>query len=243
MPSRIRVTLNDNYTSVVSSVFLVDHSEYFFRCLAGNWQEGSKGDVVLDFNMASWRIFQHWIETGIASSQPPKSPRIALHESPDALFDMTRKTEHSISECMASIERLTNAWVLGEYLVAPRFQNDVIDELTCAYGNFWHYKNDIPWPQILYACKNTLPNSAMHKVMLDLILFVTSIRSIDKDSRRLVEECGFTGAVGLMNTHPPLGNGVRRPAPWNRTRTFYHVKPREQHNVPVSWYHRYRAAS
>ena len=191
----------------------------------------------MDFDAVSSWIFHHWLQTGIANSLPPKSAGITVHESQDALFDMNSRTQRAITDCMASIESLTNAWIMGDYLVAPQFQNDVIDELTCAYGNYWHYRNDIPWPQMMYTCQNTLPNSPIHKVMLDLMLFVTSIKPIDGDLRRLLEECGFAGSVGPLNSHPSiLGNGVRRPAPWNRSRAYYHIKPRGGYSSPMPWY-------
>jgi hypothetical protein len=184
---------------------------------------------MLDFNLATWCIFRNWLETGVVTSEPPIPPGMTLTGFQNAVFDSKSNSYRSVDDCMVSIERLTQAWILGDYILAPQFQNDVVDELTCAYQNSWSHKNEIPWSHLKYTCENTLENSRLQRVVLDLLLFRTSTKCImlDQEASRFFEECGFTNYVQLASGQNSVySNGGRRPAPWNRSRTFYHIKPR-----------------
>jgi uncharacterized protein YlaN (UPF0358 family) len=208
----------------------MEHSEYFFRCLNNNWREVSKQEVVLGCDMASWCIFRNWLESGTATSKPPAIQGMFTYGFDNSMSISGSKVYTSLgpSKYIISINRLIHAWILGDYLVSPHFQNDVIDELTCAYENYWQYTKAIP--SLLHMrdiCENTLPNSPLRQVVLDLILFGLSKRLItfDKEVSSFVKDYLFFIPPEVSNG-VDKGLGVRRPAPWNRWRRFYYIYPR-----------------
>jgi hypothetical protein len=229
LPTRITVSLNDGYDGVVPTQRLIENSEYFFRCFNGDWREVKRGKVALDFDVASWCIFREWLESGIANSQPLVPPGVIIYGLHNSMSDWKRKTNSSLdlNDNIKSIARLIRAWLLADYLVAPHFQNDVIEELTCAYENCWQRTKAIPWSHMRLICENTTPISQLRQIVLDLIQFGISKRLIDLSGEvsKFVQEFGFTISPELAEGLD-RGHGVIRPAPWNRCRTFYHVFPK-----------------
>ena len=193
----------------------MNNSEYFFRCLHGDWQEVTQREVMLDFMSAPWCIFRHWLETDIVSSEPPP-------------FGNKDESHLSAENSIAAIERLTQAWTLGDYLLAPQFQNDIIDELISAYQVLWRWSHQIPWVCVKYTCQNSLLHSPLRKVAHDLIHFAASINIFtpDSDVWTHVEDGDFTASMLRVNAHGVLVPVARQPAPWNRHPKYYHIKPR-----------------
>jgi hypothetical protein len=141
----------------------------------------------------------------------------------------TRNGRKDSSSCLSSINRLTQAWILGDYLLAPRFQNAVVDELTCALERFWDYTDHVPWEFMRYVYENTVWRSPLRQVVFDLVQFGLSkkIVSFNEETRSFFEDQGFVIGLPLAGVAERVYGG-RAPAPWERPREFYHVKGCDQ---------------
>lgn len=142
------------------------YSDYFKGALQGPWKEAETRTVTLQAtDPEAYSIFNDWLYTQNINIEPPMEV-VAKDVQSDAL--------------------VIRAWLLGDYLLAPKFQNATMDRFRQSEGPMW----DEPMPisiQELY--EKTTAESPLRRAFAARM--VTYPRSVHISS---IKKCGQDGS-------------------------------------------------
>lgn len=215
---------------------LKKHSGYFAAAL----RHRSLSREYLDIpGVPSWMstfiAFEGWLKVGIITSQ---TLELALkHKRPSTNTKIVTKTDLLDTEISTTvIDLLIECWILGDFLIAPGFQNYIMSQLMFEYRKFTA-AHGMPVHNLEYIREFATSNSGLHLFMVDALFAHLGPKTIAllyrDDSSDLMEDLLLDLAVaGLeykISESPAMGR-----APWAHgvDEKVYYVKPADRVEEP-----------
>jgi len=171
-----------------------------------SWVESVQRIIQLPcIDPVSFAVYKQWLETGnIILFNLPLDPNryVFGFDAYKKNKDVVAGNKHnlSISSIELSLDILINCWILGDFLQAPAFQNDVLDDLEEQYFTLGHESHQIPLHNLAYIVENTTPDSPLRLFIIDGISKLLSKTTFTKASNLslIPAEIAFAIAANSM---------------------------------------------
>ncbi|KAL2063378.1 hypothetical protein VTL71DRAFT_5183 [Oculimacula yallundae] len=231
----VLIVLDDGEHLEVEKGLLVHTSKYFGSIFGSqnNWLETNTGVVYLDgFEQATMSVYLHWLDTGNIRDTVdllPAIPHLPFLHLPapqtHAPVLVGNKSTVFIADAPMRIRSLVSAYLLGDYLGTPSFQNDIMDSLLLEYQNLYEKDNQIPLYNIPIITSNFGRASAIQKLVADAVYACLSPESMNKAVRMGLLNGDVTAAVASIGMGNEAVRRLGRDMPWDRLKCRYHVHP------------------
>jgi hypothetical protein len=174
------------------------YSKFFAKAFSCSSQfiEAQRGRVELpEVELSSFTVFKNWLETGhIEDSDTllPKTKEFCSIMSQDNVSKMADDSSKWIyadgngitfGSVDKRLERLTDCYILGDFLFAPGFQNDVIGLIMAQYAKIHSNGGRVPLYNIEYVCQSTTPRNPLRRLLVD-----TLFAGLRRETLDLIEE-------------------------------------------------------
>jgi hypothetical protein len=241
----------DDGTVFIAETEMLQHTSIYFSGLfrhAKSSLESRSGVVRLEVVEANaFAIYQLWLNTGSINNNSTAIQQ-PQQQGPSKLTGMvggvpqneyvaaSNKLDIIKTSIDDKVDLLTHCYLLGDYIGAPGFQNDVIDEISRLYSDFYYADSRIPLHNIGYICDKTTSNNPLRCFVVDALHCGLS--------RNTLTEAAEINLIPLDVAVAVAGNAIedrdapwktpRRCLPWDANPCRYHVYPWGDFNSPCS---------
>jgi hypothetical protein len=186
----------------------------FFRGACNKlWESGKSNTITLEeVKPYIFSIFLTWLELGDIENAPTLTEVLALN------------IDKSVSDA-GYIARLLKSYILGDFLLAEKFQNSVMDLLItrCNLYVQSHAKcAGIDAISISYVISNTLPDSLLRRMLYDYWAVLRGRGNAMRDD--IPKEFYHQLSIYVIVEYE---QGRILKAPWNQDRCVYHSHCRQ----------------
>ncbi|CZR55383.1 uncharacterized protein PAC_05270 [Phialocephala subalpina] len=211
---------------------LGSHAAFFKLSLrpSGCWIEAQKDTVELPhFHPTVFKIFQCWVEDG-CFDWDLCSGNWFTRSSPSHTKVLVGNKQH-VEEALVStsLDGLVQCYILGDYLDAPGFQNETMDQLYELYANIHYNDYEIPLYNIRYIRENTSHGSLLLRFVIDALQFCLSKKTLLLAGEKGLIPGGLAVALAAEGLEP-----AERVAPWSKYASAYHLHPSIKYDNPDS---------
>ncbi|KAF8848347.1 hypothetical protein BDZ45DRAFT_753918 [Acephala macrosclerotiorum] len=197
---------------------------------SGGWVELLNNTFKLPtFSPTTFKMFQCWVEDG-GFDWDLCSGNWFTRTSPSRASVLVGNKQYVQQALVStSLDGLVECYVLGDYLDAPGFQNEAMDQLSELYSSI-HYENyEVPLHNIRYIWENTSYGSLLLRLLMDALQFCLSKKTLLLAAGKGLIPGGLAVALaaeGLERAEPV--------APWSKYASAYHLHPKIKYDNPDS---------
>ena len=241
MPQNIIIkTTETSPRVVVPTVFVIKASKYFFDSMIMGWKEAKSGEFCLvDIRHQNLQLFSHYVRKGYLDETDIDSisrPGLSAEEEQEYVhgtlgYVRAGKDDIEFGPPDMLIDRLLNAYLLGEYLQSPGFCNEIMDQITIHYRYFSDENDETAPLWNLELAFGGIRNSGLQRFVADVLNRALS----EKTFRIAVQEGYLNDVVGeemaaatLRDKDQKYGERI----PWRRSQCTYHDHPSGTFNSP-----------
>jgi hypothetical protein len=213
------------------------------------WLESRSGVVRLeDIEANAFAVYQLWLETGSIGSESNTVQEAQQQEVGEPVENQEDGTPHDGEVVVGNktnifetaiderVDLLTHCYLLGDYIGAPGFQNDVIDEISRFYADVYNTDSQIPLYNIGYICHKTTFGSRLRHFVVDALSCGLSKKTLTEAAEWDLIPLDVVVAIAgnAMDDKDEPWNNPHRCLPWQANPCQYHVHPVGDFNSPCS---------